>query len=60
MTEPEQPSPHDNTSPCDQKREAVTAARRHGNLETIRKQPGWSDFPSCIPISMRTTKSGKV
>lgn len=38
----------------------VTAARREGNLETIRKQPGWSDFPGCIPLSMRTTKSGKV
>lgn len=57
MTEPDQ---NDNASPCDQKRGAVTAARRHGNLETIRKQPGWSEFPSCIPISMRTTKSGKV
>ncbi|KAI5207268.1 hypothetical protein AUEXF2481DRAFT_32564 [Aureobasidium subglaciale EXF-2481] len=38
----------------------VTAARRHGNLETIRKQPGWKNFPDCIPLPMRTTKSGKV
>lgn len=58
MSDPD--APHDDTSPCDPKREAVTAARRHGNLQTIRKQPGWSDFPSCIPVSMRTTKSGKV
>jgi hypothetical protein len=44
----------------EEKTGAVTAARRRGNLETIRKQIGWEDFPSCIPISMRTTKSGRV
>jgi hypothetical protein len=65
MTDPDQVSPFD-VSPSstitttEEKTGAVTAARRHGNLETIRKQPGWEDFPSCIPIPMRTTKSGKV
>jgi hypothetical protein len=64
MTEPDHIAPL-SASPStatinDQRPGAVTAARRHGNLETIRKQPGWEDFPSCIPVSMRTTKSGKV
>ncbi|CAD0107142.1 unnamed protein product [Aureobasidium uvarum] len=61
MTEPTRLTPHNDSASHDRKTGgAVTAARRHGNLETIRKQSGWSDFPSCIPISMRTTKSGKV
>jgi len=64
MTEPDQVSPFDispsSTTTIEEKTGAVTAARRHGNLETIRKQPGWENFPSCIPIPMRTTKSGKV
>ncbi|KAI4718160.1 hypothetical protein E4T48_05607 [Aureobasidium sp. EXF-10727] len=59
MTEKDQTNTLD-ASPDHQKTGAVTAARRNGNLETIRRQPGWSDFPSCIPTSMRTTKSGKV
>lgn len=42
------------------KSEPVTAARRNGNLDTIRKQPGWQTFPDCIPLPMRTSKSGKV
>ena len=64
MTESDQVSPFDispsSTTTTEEKTGAVTAARRHGNLETIRKQPGWEGFPSCIPIPMRTTKSGKV
>lgn len=65
MTESDQVSPFDispssTTTTTEEKTGAVTAARRHGNLETIRKQPGWKNFPSCIPIPMRTTKSGKV
>lgn len=64
MTESDQVSPFDispsSTTTTEEKTGAVTAARRHGNLETIRKQPGWESFPSCIPIPMRTTKSGKV
>jgi hypothetical protein len=64
MTEPDRISPHSGslstTTINDQRLGAVTAARRHGNLETIRKQSGWEDFPSCVPVSMRTTKSGKV
>ncbi|THW13963.1 hypothetical protein D6D24_05750 [Aureobasidium pullulans] len=69
MTEPNRDDRHNvdansnnntnNTSPSDRSGR-VTAARRHGNLETIRKQPGWKEFPDCIPLAMRTTKSGKV
>jgi hypothetical protein len=64
MIEPDHISPHSaspSTSTINEQRSgAVTAARRHGNLENIRKQSGWENFPSCIPVSMRTTKSGKV
>ncbi|TIA28204.1 hypothetical protein D6C78_10853 [Aureobasidium pullulans] len=64
MAEPYHISPRkasSSTITIDEKKSgAVTAARRRGNLETIREQRSWENFPSCIPISMRTTKSGKV
>lgn len=40
--------------------EPVTAGRRHYHLVTIRGQPGWKDFPDCLPSAMRTTKGGKT
>ncbi|KAF1356238.1 hypothetical protein BDV97DRAFT_394182 [Delphinella strobiligena] len=40
--------------------EPVTAGRRHHHLMTIRSQPGWKDFPDCLPSAMRTTKGGKM